>query len=159
MKKSFITFASCLLIAAAVYAQDYQSGIGVRAGLSNGLTAKYFFQSNKAVELLLASRWEGFHFSGLYELHTNPFDGNGFYAYYGAGVHYGFWRSNSKYPEKSSQNHNIIGVVGIAGIEYNFSNIPFSISLDYKPAFNPINTPKFWLDEFALSIRYVWGNR
>ncbi|HNX78945.1 MAG TPA: hypothetical protein PKJ24_03640 [Prolixibacteraceae bacterium] len=159
MRKLFITLTSCLLITSAVFAQDYQVGIGVRTPFSNGLTAKYFFRSDQAAEVLLASRWGGFYFAGLYELHSNPFGWNGFYAYYGAGAHYGFWSSNSNYPEKSSMNHNLIGVVGIAGIEYNFSNIPFNISLDYKPAFNPLNTPKFWIDEFGLSIRYVWGSR
>jgi hypothetical protein len=160
MKKSFITLTFCLLTVAAVFAQDYKAGIGVRAGRrSGGLTTKLFIQSDQAFELLIASRWEGLYFSGLYELHANPFDWTGFYAYCGFGGHYGFWRSDSKYPEESSQNHNVIGVDGIAGIEYNFSNIPFSISLDYKPAFNPFNTPKFWLDEYAISIRYVWGSR
>jgi len=60
MRKLFITLTSCLLITSAVFAQDYQVGIGVRTPFSNGLTAKYFFRSDQAAEVLLASRWGGF---------------------------------------------------------------------------------------------------
>jgi len=154
-----MTFTCCMLLTAAVFAQDYKAGIGVRAGFSNGLTTKLFINSDQAFELIIASRWEGWYFSGSYEFHANPFAWTGFYAYYGFGAHYGFWKSDSKYPEESIQNHNIIGAHGIAGLEYNFSNIPFNISLDYKPVFNPINTPKFWWNEFGLSVRYVFGSR
>jgi hypothetical protein len=160
MKKLVIFFALCLLLTVSVYSQDYKAGIGFRGGLSNGLTIKYFVASDQALEALVAARWGGFHLTGMYEFHHDFFDVSGLYLYYGFGGHYGFWKNDSKYPGGSGdQNHNVIGVNGIAGIEYNFSQIPFNISLDYKPAFNPFNKPKFWLDEFGISVRYVWGNR
>ena len=158
MKKFFITFSACMLIAVAVYSQEYQTGIGFRGGLSNGLTFKHFISSEKAVEGLLSARWGGFNVTGLYEIHANAFDAIGLYWYYGFGGHVGSW--NTKYDSNRNYNNSsIIGVDGIVGLEYNIGQIPFNISLDYKPGLNLIGQTGFWGDEFALSIRYVWGNR
>jgi hypothetical protein len=158
MKKLLITFSACLLITLAVNAQDYQTGIGFRGGLSNGLTIKHFITSDKALEGLLAARWGGFNVTGLYEIHANAFDATGLYWYYGFGGHIGTW--NTKYSsDRGYDNTSIIGIDGILGIEYNIGAIPFNISLDYKPGFNILGDFGFWGDEFAISIRYVFGNR
>ncbi len=158
MKKILIIFSACLLITAAAHAQDYRTGIGFRAGLSNGLTFKHFITADNAIEGLMSARYGGFNVTGLYEIHANAFDLNGFYWYYGVGGHLGNW--NTKYrTDRNYDSSSIIGVDGIIGIEYNIGSIPFNISLDYKPGFNLIGDFGFWGDEFAISVRYVWGDR
>ena len=48
-----------------------------------------------------------------------------------------------------------IGIDGIIGLEYTFDEVPFSISLDWKPTFNIAEHAAFLADEAGLSIRYV----
>jgi len=138
-------------------AQDYNTGIGIRGGLSNGLTVKHFISSNTALEGLLATRWEGFNITGLYEIHANAFNTPRLNWYYGFGGHIGFWdgsHNSSWFDDNNS--HTVIGIDGIVGIEYNVEAIPFNIGLDWKPGFNLIGYTGFWSDELALSIRFIF---
>lgn len=148
MKKFFMTLSAFMLIGFITHAQDYTTGIGFRGGLSNGLTVKHFTAGNTALEGFLSTRWNRFHLTGLYEIHAPAFSVAGLNWYYGAGAHLGTGNKND--------NHTVIGVDGILGLEYNIGAIPFNISLDYKPALNLIGDSELWPDEFALSIRYVW---
>jgi hypothetical protein len=158
MKKLFIVFALFFLIGTAVSAQDYNTGIGVRGGLWNGLTVKHFIGNNTAIEGLLTSRWEGFNITGLYQIHAwRAFDVPRLNWYYGAGAHLGFWEGHARHPWFSNgQTYTVLGVDGILGLEYNIEQIPFNISLDWKPIFNILGHTGFWGDEFALSVRYIF---
>jgi hypothetical protein len=50
----------------------------------------------------------------------------------------------------------VVGIDGIIGMEYNIEEIPFNISLDWKPGFNILGHTGFWGDELALSVRYIF---
>lgn len=158
MKK--ITLGLLLMISAAFMAnaQDYNTGIGVRGGLSNGLTVKHFISYNSAVEGILTSRWSGFNITGLYEIHANAFNTPRLNWYYGFGGHVGFWDSGyKKHPWfDDTGNHSVIGIDGIIGLEYNIDVIPFNISLDWKPGINLIGHTGLWGDELAFSVRFIF---
>jgi hypothetical protein len=156
MKKLFFVSILLLFVFTTSRAQDYNTGIGIRGGLSNGLTVKHFISSNTAIEGLLASRWEGFNITGLYEIHNNAFDTPRLNWYYGFGGHIGFWNGNKNPWFDKNQNYTVIGVDGILGIEYNIEVIPFNISLDWKPGFNLVGYTGFWGDELALSFRFIF---
>jgi hypothetical protein len=160
MKKLFVTLTILLMISGYAYSQAYQSGVGFRGGLSNGLTFKYFIDSDIALEGLLTARYNGFNATALYQFYIEPFTVPDLYFYYGLGGHFGTWQGRSVNNWWKDKNyHSVIGIDGIAGVEYNIPNIPFSVSMDYKPGINIIGYPKFWGDEFAISFRYVWGRR
>jgi hypothetical protein len=160
MKKLIAAIVFFVLICTAVSGQDYKTGIGIRLGSSNGITLKHFIAPNIAMEGLFTVRYGGYNITGLYEIHAEPFSISNLYFYYGFGGHLGSWHTyHSKPWWDDSEYHSVIGIDGIAGFEYNFGNIPLNLSLDLKPAINIIGYPTFWLDEFSLSIRYVWGNR
>jgi hypothetical protein len=160
MKKLILTTTFFIMLAITVSGQDYKGGFGYRGGLSNGLTLKYFILPDIALEGLLTARYDGYNITGLYEIHKEPFKVSNLYFYYGFGGHFGSWQTASgKHWWDDNLNHTVIGADGIAGLEYNFDAIPLNISLDYKPGLNIIGYPKFWSDEFSLSIRYIWGNR
>lgn len=156
MKKILIIIT--ILISLIVYstAQDYNTGIGLRAGVENGLTIKHFNTGNSSLEGIISSRWEGFSFTGLYEKHQPAFDENRLNFYYGVGGHIGFWNGDNVGWVDDDKDYTVIGVDGILGLEYNFVEIPFNVSIDWKPAFNIVGYSGLWLDGGALSIRYIF---
>lgn len=140
-------------------AQTYATGIGLRAGVSNGLTVKHFIQSDVALEGILHTRWRGLVITGLYEVHKDIREVRGLRWFYGGGAHIGSWNSGNSNPpwaDPGYRGSTIVGIDGIIGLDYTFADAPVNLSLDYKPAFNIINGGGFWGDELALSIRFTF---
>jgi hypothetical protein len=138
------------------YAQDYNTGIGLRGGFANGITIKHFVSSKSAFEGIITSRWRGLALTGLYEIHNRVFDTERLNLYYGFGAHIGFWNGNNIGWGEQGESYTVIGVDGILGLEYSFEEIPFNLSVDWKPAFNFYGYSGFWADGGALSIRYIF---
>lgn len=160
MKSLIIKFTACILLvfsAQLLHGQDYKTGIGIRGGLSNGITVKHFISNEAALEFLVASRWKGYNFTVLYELHNQLGSTDGLKWYYGIGGHVGRWNGYSNHPWfPKDEQYYVLGVDFILGLEYTFPNAPFNISLDYKPAYNLYGYKGFWGDEGALSFRVVF---
>jgi hypothetical protein len=156
MKKIILTLTLVIFISVYVSAQDYNTGVGLRLGFSNGLTVKHFLSQRSAVEGLLATRWRGFDITGLYEVHNQAFDVERLNWYFGGGGHVGFWNGDNTNWGDRGTNYTIVGIDGILGIEYNFREVPINLSLDWKPAFNLTGYTGFWGDGGALSIRYIF---
>lgn len=158
MKKIALTIFLSAFLLSFSHAQDYNTGIGVRGGYANGLTIKHFISSNTALEGILASRWKGFQLTGLYEIHNRAFNTERLNWYYGFGAHVGFWDGDdtNDYWGDPGKSYTVIGIDGIIGLEYNFSEIPFNLSVDWKPAFNLSGHSGFWGDGGALSFRYIF---
>lgn len=145
-----------ILLSTSIFSQKYTTAIGLRGGTFNGLTAKHFIGSDAAIEGLVTSRWGGFNITALYELHEPAFNQKGLNWYYGGGMHVGFYddeRVDWK-DREDRDNHFVLGVDGIVGLEYNFKKIPFNISLDWKPTLNFIGWTGLWLDAGGISVRY-----
>lgn len=144
-------------MAVMIQAQDYSTGIGLRGGWYNGLTAKHFLSEKSAVEGILTTRWQGFSVTALYELHKyTAFGVERLNWYYGGGAHLGFWNGTYTTWGTAGTTYLVIGIDGILGIEYNFAEIPINLSLDWKPAFNLIGYFDFWVDGAAASVRYIF---
>ncbi len=157
MKKLIFALTLFLSTAVAVNAHDYNTGIGVRGGLSNGLTVKHFIGNDTAIEGILTSRWRGFNITGLYEIHAPAFNAPRLHWYYGFGGHIGFWDGYDNHPWfDDNDQYTVVGIDGILGLEYNIEPIPFNISLDWKPGINLIGYRGFWADEVALSVRFIF---
>jgi hypothetical protein len=156
MKKLILSLVTTICITAFSYAQDYNNGIGLRAGLYNGLTFKHFLGSKPAAEFLVSSRWSGFELTGLYEIHNRAFNVDRLKWYFGVGAHLGLYNGDNTNWGNTGTAYTIIGVDGILGLEYNFTELPINIGIDWKPAFNIIGYSKFWPDGGALSIRYIF---
>jgi hypothetical protein len=156
MRKIVLTFILAISIVVLANAQDYKTGVGLRGGFSNGLTIKHFVSEKAAFEGLLSTRWRGFDITGLYEIHNQAFDVERLKWYYGFGAHIGFWDgSNTSWGTLGTQ-YTVIGIDGILGIEYSFSEAPINIGVDWKPAINLVGYTGFWGDGGALSIRYIF---
>lgn len=75
--------------------------------------------------------------------------------FYGGGAHIGFWQSGS-YPYNRSNPQSIFGIDLVVGVEYTFDEVPFSASLDWKPAFNIMGDFHWWGNFISLSLRYTF---
>jgi hypothetical protein len=134
---------------------QYRTGIGARLGFFNGFTIKHFLNDQNALEGIVSTRWNGFVITGLYEW-QKPFpDVPNLDWFIGGGAHIGFW-GEGYYNWEENQSHTIIGADFIIGLEYTFKDVPISLSLDWKPAFNFIGYSNWWGDGAALSVRYTF---
>jgi len=157
MKRISITIFVLFLLVFTSKAQDYHSGLGLRASVSPGISFKHFITSNMAGEGILTVRWGGFNATGLAEWHLPVFDTEGFYFFYGGGAHLGVWDSSRDYYGTTHNGTSLfLGVDGIIGLEYAFMDIPLSIGLDWKPGLNIISDFGFFFDDLALSFRYLF---
>ena len=158
MKRIFAVVALFFTIGvASSMAQSYNTGIGIRAGFESGLSVKHFLNENAALERILGSRWRGVTITGLYEVHNDIADAPGLRWYYGGGAHIGFYDSYRDRPwGDPNRDYTVVGIDGILGLEYTFSEVPINLSLDWKPAFVFNGDRGFWADGAALSIRFVF---
>jgi len=152
MKKIFLTLSVVLLFAGVVNAQDYKTGIGARLGWDVGLTVKHFLNEKSAIEGILAYpyKWGGPSITGLYEIHNNIGGIERLRWFIGGGAHVGFYGSGY-----TGGAATAIGLDGILGLEYSFSDIPINLSLDWKPQFDIVPATFFGYQGVALSIRYI----
>ncbi len=145
-----------LFLSSNLKSQDYINAVGVRIGLGQGITFKHFVSTTDAIEGLLDFRWGGFNITGLYERHMTAFDVDELYFYYGAGAHIGFWDGYSNPWFDNRDHYTVIGIDGLVGLEYVFTEIPFNLGIDWKPAINLIGNTGLWGDNIALSFRFMF---
>ena len=148
--KTFLIAAVLLVISSSISAQNYNTGIGARVGFFNGITVKHFGSPSNALEGIVNFRWGGAIVTGLYEWQQPIPSAPGLDYFLGVGAHVGFFDSYKWDNEAST----IIGADVIVGLEYTFPTAPFTIGLDYKPAFNIIGDNHIWADGVALSLRF-----
>jgi hypothetical protein len=157
IRKFLILLVLAMMVSLAASSQSYKTGVGLRGGWTPGITVKHFISGTSALEGLLSTRYNGFLLTGLYEVHAPAFGVTGLYWYYGGGAHIGAW--NRYYRTDKADNYSVIGIDGILGMEFNITEIPFNLSIDYKPGINLLGKPFGLTDEVALSVRYVFGYR
>jgi len=156
MKKIILIIFIGFGILSHAQAQDYNTGIGLRGGLYNGITIKHFVGTKAAFEGIIEGRWKGYGVTVLYEIHGQAFNTARLNWYYGFGGHIGFWNGNHTKWGDRDRDYTVIGADGILGLEYNFKEAPINISIDWKPTLNLIGYEGFWSDSGALSIRYIF---
>lgn len=153
LKKLFIVGILVAAFTTTLSAQNYTTGFGVRLGYDSGLTLKHFISPSSALEGILSASPRYFQLTGLYE-YQQPFPGaTNLDWLLGLGAHLGnIYDKNYK-----GDNKLLVGGDLIAGLEYTFPTAPFSVQLDWKPAFNFTNDYNDgWFYGFALSIRYTF---
>lgn len=156
MKKSIIILIFLLLSASDGNTQDYDTGIGIKAGMVPGISAKHFLTRYGALEGIATYRWNGVNLTGLVEFHIPVFDTEGMYFFYGGGIHAGLWDSGKARDRSPTGRKLNLGIDGIVGLEYVFFDVPLSLGLDWKPNWNIITDSRLIIDEISLSLRYLF---
>jgi hypothetical protein len=155
VKLILISILTGTCFAGTLKSQDYDTGLGIKVGMVPGLTAKHFFTTKGAIDGILTYRWAGINLTGLAEFHLSVFDTEGMYFYYGGGLHVGVWDSGKAKDQPASGRKMNFGIDGIAGLEYDFRDVPLSLGLDWKPNFNIVTDSWLIIDEISLVLRYL----
>ena len=147
-----------LVLASLSCHAQYRSSIGVRLGVTNGISYKAFVKPRQAVEVMATTSWNGIKVAGFWLWHTNftePLQINTgvFDGYLSLGVHYGQYGAESPLYEGNGG-----GLDAGMGFEYRFDHIPFSLGIDYHfigdvpfQGGSPIVT-----GDLGLNLRYLF---
>ena len=138
------------LAAGQLSAQDYEQSIGLRLGLTNGVSYKASIDGVSAVEFIGSFKRNATVLTGLYEIHLYTFDINNLYLVAGVGGHIGL------VAPPTGLNYLIAGVDGVFGVEYKFDRAPVALTLDVKPAQNLIGRNTLDIGWLGATVRYTF---
>ncbi len=134
--KIFSAMITIFLFAAVTQAQDYKTAIGLRLGYPLSISYKTFISEKGALEGVAGFRsfsgYSWFNIGGYYQHHTEIPSVDGLKWYYGGGANVYFWSYDSGFAGSGSTS---IGLSGVLGLDYKFSDIPLNISVDWIPTF------------------------
>jgi hypothetical protein len=141
-----ISVISLVFLGLRSSAQEYKMGLGIRlssapATVNNAVSFKYFLNENHALEGLLS--FDPATVGVLYEYHL-PLGAPGFQWFFGGGGYVAF------------SGDNVVGGMGVVGLDYKFQKIPLNLSLDWKPELNLVKDISFEAAAIGLSIRFAF---
>ena len=150
-----LTFIS---ISKTTSAQDYKTALGIRlstdaAVINNSVSIKHFINEKVAIEGLLSFS-NPVAIGGLLEIHKPLTATEGLKWFYGAGLYLGFDSDKTK-----TTGRNLMGAMGIVGLDYKFTNAPINLSLDWKPELNIIDEINFEPATIGFSARFTFGKK
>ena len=149
MKKTLIIIAS--LLAFAVVASAQPRAIGVRAGYGAELSYQHNLGSENFLEVDLGWSFSSagyFNVAAAYDFSVAPVGPFNFYAGPAADL--------ALYGTNTNNGSLGLGVGAQLGLEYIFSEIPFQISLDWRPWFNFVDGFHGYYTGAALGLRYAF---
>jgi len=155
------------------FSQIYEKQVGLRMGVTSGLSGKVIKDDRTAIEGLFGFREGGVQIYVLLEsyhpiIKTNN---NHWMMYFGGGGHIGYidgynrvrrWsNSTGYYYEEQRISGPVIGLDGIIGTDYTFKKVPITLTLDFKPFLEIQSFKKFHVNfyDVAFSIKYSFKNR
>jgi len=138
MKKIVTVFVLTVLSVSAISAQS----LGARLGYGVELSYQHPLESNRLeLDLGLSDFDGGLNLAGTYQW-VKPLESD-FSWYFGFGAGLGLW--DKKYG---------LAALGQLGIEYNFSEVPIQLSLDWRPGLKIVPDVGFWASSVGFGIRY-----
>ncbi len=165
MKTIKLLAVGLLLLTTTISAQEYNQAIGIRGGLSSGFEYRVFTDDFNSYKMLLSTRDRGVQFTALKEFHQYEMFSwsEQLVFFYGIGVHVGYERWDEyhyNYDQRWSETKTslITGLDGIAGLEYNFYEVPISVGIEVKPYFNVLGRKNIdvQLFDFAFTLKYLF---
>lgn len=131
MKKLILTLfiATAFLAASAqnetANSPEYKTAIGAKLWTGGGISVKTFIKDNNALEFIGYFDRFGTRITGLYEIHGNLSSEGALKWYFGPGAHVGLYRGGV----------TAVGIDGVVGVDYKFTNMPLNLALDWQPSF------------------------
>jgi hypothetical protein len=157
----------------SVYSQIYEKQVGMRLGVTSGITGKIIKNDRTAIEGTLGFREGGIQLYGLVESYHPLIKTNTTHwmIYFGGGAHMGYingynrvrrWSNTSGYYyEEQRIAGMVIGIDGVIGTDYTFNKVPITLSFEFKPFlelqdFRTFDV-NFW--DVGFGIKYSFKNR
>lgn len=154
-------------------AQMFEKQIGLRLGVTPGITGKIIKNDRAAIEGILGFRNGGIQLYGLVEsyhplIRTNK---HKWMMYFGGGGHLGYingynrvrrWSNTSGYYyEEQRIAGPVFGLDGVIGTDFTFPKVPITLSIEFKPFVELQDFRKFWVNfwDFGFGIKYSFKNR
>jgi hypothetical protein len=165
MEKRLYIILIALLATSSLSAQYMKHAVGLRSGLSQGISFQYFYQEDKDIKFLMSSRDNGVQLTAMvqrYEPVMSRF-GESFYVFYGLGLHAGITHkeaSDWSFPKHGYGLHydarGIVGADAVMGLEFRANTIPVSFGLEYKPFFDLFGHRllRLGLFDFGFTFKY-----
>lgn len=148
-KVKFVSVFVFLALLSSVHVFSQNHAIGLRFSEDFGITYKQNIKGTTWVELIGHIREHSLGVTGLYEAYQpTPFS-KYFKWYYGGGAFVGFGSVHD-------DGYTFAGLRGGLGLCYNFSDIPFDISLDWMPTVQLVEDYSTDFLLFGISIRYTF---
>ncbi|MFN9499956.1 MAG: hypothetical protein ACK57K_01390 [Chryseotalea sp.] len=166
MKKIlFLSLVFILLLCNVTQAQkyndsEYTSALGGKFwAYGVGITFKQFLPNRNAVELVGHIWNDGGRFSGMYQFHYNIKGAEGLKWYIGPEAHIAVYNNhkNERFYFKNWDSGTYLGVGGVIGFDYKFSEMPINISLDWQPSFEFGNDHGFIGAWGGFAVRYTFN--
>ena len=142
----YVLAITCCSFFQQVNGQEYSNGLGIRlstsqATINQSVSYRHYFNENTAVEALLS--FDPIAIGALYEK-VYPLGAPGLQWFFGGGAYVAF------------KGDNVIGAMGIIGLDYTIPSMPINLSLDWKPELNLVNNVNFQASAVGLSVRFVF---
>jgi hypothetical protein len=142
----FTLVIGCISVSNRIHAQEYKMALGARfttaqATVNNAISFRYFLNESNALEGLLS--FDPVTIGGLYEVYR-PLGAPGFQWFFGGGAYVSF------------DEDDVVGAMGIIGLDYKFQNIPLNISIDWKPELSLVKEVGFEAATVGLGIRFAF---
>lgn len=172
MKKAvLILFVFSLSVSG--YSQTFEKQIGVRLGVTPGISGKIIKDDKTAIEGILGFRNGGIQLYGLVESYHALIKTNTqhWMMYFGGGGHIGYvngydrvrrWSNSAGYYyEEQRIAGPVFGIDGIVGTDYTFRKVPITLSIEFKPFVELQDFRKFKVNfwDFGFGIKYSFKNR
>ena len=120
----FATITTAMAQNRTTNSNEYKTAIGVKLWAGGGLSLKTFINERDALEFIGYFDRFGTRITGLYEIHGNLSSDASLKWYVGPGAHVGLYKGITA-----------VGIDGVVGIDYKFSNLPLNLALDWQPSF------------------------
>lgn len=152
--------------------QTYERQIGIRLGVTPGITGKVILNKNTAIHGTLGFRKGGVQLYTLLEVYKllDKSTNQNWFLYFGGGAHVGYingynrvrrWsNSTGYYWEEERASGPVFGLDAVIGVEYDIPSVPLVLFGEFKPMvelqnFNRIR-PDFW--DTSVGIVYRFNN-
>ena len=171
--KKVVLIAVVFFVTASVYSQVYEKQVGLRLGVTPGITAKIIKNDRTAIEGMLGFRNGGIQMYGLVESYHPLIKTNTrhWMIFFGVGGHIGYingydrvkrWSNTAGYYYEEQRISGIVlGIDGVIGTDYTFNKVPITLSIEFKPFFELQDFSRFDVNfwDFGFGIKYSFKNR
>lgn len=171
-KAAFILLMLSLTVSA--FSQVFEKQIGLRLGVTPGISGKIIKNDRTAIEGILGFRNGGVQLYALVESYHPIIKTNTqhWMMYFGGGGHLGYvngynrvrrWSNTAGgyYYEEQRIAGMVIGIDGIVGTDYTFNRVPITLSIEFKPFLEIQDFRHFKVNfwDFGFGIKYSFKNR